>query len=293
MDCLEDTKSVAYLPYILMENLKDYRYQSCVANLYTEKYEGGASDASDNEKTHYWIIDSAGEFALAHWIYETFIFIHILIGLNKQIASPIKIITKNPKKYVKSMLHFFGIKNKVVSKIDNYNNYCYFPKIYSMNTSQHIETDEYYNLYLNLYITYIQRNIPIIQSINLVFLPRNTIDNYEPNDRIIANTDKIKEIVIENGGTVLDTYALNNIKYQFTIINNAEILILDYGSSLFLNCIFLKNKKIYIIGNPNQEQQHQRFSINNFLYNKIASNNKVHLITSCDLSIIEAAARAA
>jgi len=280
-------------PYILMENLKDYRYQSCVANLYTERYEGCASSAAiDNEKTHYWIIDSAGEFALAHWIYETFIFIPILIELNMRITSPIKIMTKNPKKYVKSMLRFFGIKNEVVGKIDNYNNYCYFPKVYSMNTSQHIETDEYYNLYLNLYISYIQRNVPSIESINLVFLPRNTIDNYEPNDRIIANTDKIKEIVIENGGTVLDTYALNNIKYQFVIINNADILILDYGSSVFLNCIFLKNKKIYIIDNLNQAQQHHRFSINNFLYNKITSNNDVRIITSGDLSIIEAAARA-
>jgi len=291
MGCLE----ASHHPYILIENLKDYRYQSCVANLYTERYEGCASSASagDNEKTHYWIIDSAGEFALAHWIYEAFIFIPILIELNKQIASPIKIMTKNPKKYVKSMLRFFGIKNEVVRQIDNYNNYCYFPKVYSMNTSQHIETDEYYNLYLNLYISYIQRNVPSIESINLVFLPRNTIDNYEPNDRIIANTNKIKEIVIENGGTVLDTYALNNIKYQFAIINNADILILDYGSSVFLNCIFLKNKKIYIIDNLNQAQQHHRFSINNFLYNKITSNNDVRIITSSDLSIIEAAARAA
>jgi hypothetical protein len=303
MGCLE----ASHHPYILMENLKDYRYQSCVANLYTERYEGCASSASsaaiDNEKTHYWIIDSAGEFALAHWIYEAFIFIPILIELNKYAANAakaakaakadIKIMTKNPKKYVKSMLRFFGIKNEVVGKIDNYNNYCYFPKVYSMNTSQHIETDEYYNLYLNLYISYIQRNVPSIESINLVFLPRNTIDNYEPNDRIIANTDKIKEIVIENGGTVLDTYALNNIKYQFAIINNADILILDYGSSVFLNCIFLKNKKIYIIDNLNQAQQHHRFSINNFLYNKITSNNDVRIITSGDLSIIEAAARAA
>jgi hypothetical protein len=240
------------------------------------------------EKTYYWIIDSAGEFALAHWIYESFIFIHILIGL-KELNEGIKIMTKNPKKYVKSMLCFFGIKNEVVNQIDNYNNYCYFPKVYSMNTSQNIETDEYYNLYLNLYIAYIQRNTPIIQSIKTVFLPRNTIDNYEPNDRIIENTEKIKEIVIENGGMVLDTYALNNIKYQFSIINNAEIVILDYGSSVFFNCIFLKNKKIYIIDNQNQSQSHHRFSINNYLYNKIASNNEVCLITSGDLSVIEAA----
>ena len=160
-----------------------------------------------------------------------------------------------------------------------------------MNTSQNIETDEYYNIYLNLYIAYIQRNIPVIQKINMVFLPRNTIDNYEGNDRIIATTDKIKEIVIKNDGMVLDTYALNNIKYQFAIINNADILILDYGSSVFFNCIFLKNKKIYIIDNLNLAHQHHIYSINNFLYNKITSNNDVSIITSCDLTIIEKIAK--
>ena len=293
-------------PYILIENLKDYNYPLCVADLHTDIYD--AADAASTsaaaaalykpEKTHYWIIDSPGDFALAHWIYESFIFIHILKELNElnelnaqgstgfARSAGIKIMTKNPKKYVKSMLCFFGIKNEVVHQIDNYNNHSYFPKVYSMNTSQNIETDKYYNLYLNSYISYIQRNISVIQSIKAVFLPRNTIDNYSQNDRIISNTDKIKEIVIENGGMVLDTYSLNNIKYQFSIINNAEIVILDYGSSLFLNCIFLKNKKIYIIDNNDQASSHHRFSINNYLYNMITSNNDVSIITSGDLSLI-------
>lgn len=297
-------------PYILIENLKDYNYPLCVADLHTDIYDASTSDAAaaalyKPEKTHYWIIDSPGDFALAHWIYESFIFIHILKELNElnelkelnaqgstrstgsaQGSTGIKIMTKNPKKYVKSMLCFFGIKNEVVHQIDNYNNHSYFPKVYSMNTSQNIETDKYYNLYLNSYISYIQRNISVIQSIKAVFLPRNTIDNYSQNDRIISNTDKIKEIVIENGGMVLDTYSLNNIKYQFSIINNAEIVILDYGSSLFLNCIFLKNKKIYIIDNNDQASSHHRFSINNYLYNMITSNNDVSIITSGDLSLI-------
>lgn len=284
-------------PYILIENLKDYNYPLCVADLQIDTYDS-TSDAADAAlykpyKTHYWIIDSPGDFALAHWIYESFIFIHILIELNKQATTGFggsawvfKIMTKNPKKYVKSMLRFFGIKNEVVHQIDNYNNYSYFPKVYSMNTSQNIETDKYYNLYLNSYISYIQRNISVIQSIKAVFLPRNTIDNYLQNDRIISNTDKIKEIVIENGGMVLDTYALNNIKYQFSIINNAEIVILDYGSSLFFNCIFLKNKKIYVIDNHDQASSHHRFSINNHLYNVITNNNDVSIITSNDLSLI-------
>ena len=284
--------------YIQIENLNDYNYDLCVANLhiYTygineiRKYRNTEINAMFKpEKTHYWIIDSPGDFALAHWIYESFIFIHILIGLNERIAN-IKIVTKNHKKYVKSMLCFFEIKNEVVNVIDNYNNYCYYPKIYSINTSRQMEDDAYYNLYLNLYINYIQSKLQqstIQQSIPTVFLPRNNVDNYLPNDRTINNTDKIKEIVIGNGGTVLDTYALNNIIYQFTIINNADVVILDFGSSFLFNCIFLKNKKIYVIDNQNLYQSQSKFGIINLLYKKISSNNEINIITSNDLSIFE------
>jgi hypothetical protein len=282
--------------YIKRENMHDYTYDLCVDNLqiYTyginemRKYRNTEINSIFKpDKTHYWIIDSPGDFALAHWIYESFIFIHILIGLNERIAN-IKIVTKNHKKYVKSMLCFFEIKNEVVNVIDNYNNYCYYPKIYSINTSRQIEEDAYYNLYLNLYINYIQSNIPIMQqSITTVFLPRNNADNYLPNDRTINNTDKIKNTVIDNGGTVLDTYALNNIIYQFTIINNADVVILDFGSSFLFNCIFLKNKKIYVIDNQNQYQSHSKFAIINLLYKKISSNNEINIITSYDLSIFE------
>jgi hypothetical protein len=185
------------------------------------------------------------------------------------------------------MLRFFEINNEIVHEIDNYNNHTFFPRVYSINTSQNIEKDEYYNVYLNLYINHIQNNIPIIQNIKAVFLPRNDTDNYLPNDRIISNADKIKDIVIDNGGMVLDTYRLNNIKYQYTIINNADTIILDYGSSLFFNCIFLKNKKIYVIDNQDKIYTQVGFGINKLLYNRIINNNEVHILRSDDPSIFE------
>jgi hypothetical protein len=281
--------------FILIENMKDYKYEHCVGNLYIDKYEepvdsANSADAATSlfkaEKTYYWVFDSPGDFALGHWIFESFIFIHILIGLNEKVPN-IKVMTKNHKKYVKSMLRFFEINNEIVHEIDNYNNHTFFPRVYSINTSQNIETDEYYNVYLNLYINHIQNNIPIIQNIKTVFLPRNDTDNYLPNDRIISNADKIKDIVIDNGGMVLDTYRLNNIKYQYTIINNADTIILDYGSSLFFNCIFLKNKKIYVIDNQDKIYTQVGFGINKLLYNRIINNNEVHILRSDDPSIFD------
>ena len=270
------------------ENLKTYVYHLCANKLYIDQYNHNEnSQLFKNEKTYYWIFDAPGESALGHWIYESFIFVHILIGLNKQIKN-IKILTRNNCKYVKNILNFFNIENEIVNEISNYNNVCFFPKVYSLNTTPtQIECDEYYNKHLNLYIQYIQNNLQIIKKIKSLFLPRNDTDNYKENDRIINNTDNIKKIVIQNGGMVLDTYRFNNINYQFTILNNADIIILDYGSSLYFNCIFLKNKKIYVLDDKNLYTGQMAYESLRLLYKIIADNNDVKMITTHNLSLIE------
>jgi hypothetical protein len=270
------------------ENLKTYVYHLCANKLYIDQYNHNEnSKLFKNEKTYYWIFDAPGESALGHWIYESFIFVHILIGLNKQIKN-IKILTRNNCKYVKNILNFFNIENEIVNEINNYNNVCFFPKVYSLNTTPtQIECDEYYNKHLNLYIQYIQSNLQIVKKIKSLFLPRNDTDNHNENDRIINNTDNIKQIVIQNGGMVLDTYRLNNINYQFTILNNADIIILDYGSSLYFNCIFLKNKKIYVLDDKNLYTEQMAYESLRLLYKIIADNNDVKMITTHNLSLIE------
>jgi len=270
------------------ENLKTYVYHMCANKLYIDQYNHNEnSKLFKNEKTYYWIFDAPGESALGHWIYESFIFVHILIGLNKQIKN-IKILTRNNCKYVKNILNFFNIENEIVNEINNYNNVCFFPKVYSLNTTPtQIECDEYYNKHLNLYIQYIQSNLQIVKKIKSLFLPRNDTDNYKENDRIINNTDNIKKIVIQNGGMVLDTYRLNNINYQFTIVNNADIIILDYGSSFHFNCIFLKNKKIYVLDDKNLYTEQMAYESLRLLNKKIADNNDVKIITTHNLSLIE------
>lgn len=273
---------------LYFENLKTYEYKLCDNILYITQYSVTENSLLfKNEKIYYWIFDAPGESALGHWIYESFIFVHILIGLNKQIKN-IKILTRNNCKYVKTILNFFNIENEIVNEISNYNNVCFFPKVYSLNTTPtQIECDEYYNKHLNLYIQYIQSNLQIIKKIKSLYLPRNDTDNYKENDRIINNTDNIKQIVIQNGGMVLDTYRLNNINYQFTIVNNADIIILDYGSSFHFNCIFLKNKKIYVLDDKGLYNGGMAFESLRLLNKIIADNNDVKIITTHNLSLIE------
>ena len=297
--------------YLIMENLVDYDRIYLDIYLYIDVYNAGSTNNNKfhdkfgnlnvkvrnnitnnnhyykTNKSYYFILDTSTAFA--HWIYESFIFISELIELNKT-NNNIKILTKNNKKYVKSFLKFFNINNEIVNTIDNYNNITYSPLFMSLNfTHKNPKNDNYFNYHLDYYIDYIKNNIINIPSINkCVFLPRNDLENFV--EIKINNKDKIKEIIINNGGIVLDTYHLNNIKYQFSILNNSDTIIIDFGSSFLVNCIFLKNKKIYLlINNYNNYHAQMRNNpyINYFVQTRILNNNYVKLIYPHQLDLIE------
>ena len=297
--------------YLIIENLVDYNRINLDTYLYIDVYNAGSTNNNKfndkfgnlnvkirnnitnnnhyyktNNKSYYFILDTSTAFA--HWIYESFIFISELIELNKT-NNNIKILTKNNKKYVKSFLKFFNINNEIVNTIDNYNNITYSPLFMSLNfTHKNPKNDNYFNYHLDYYIDYIKNNIINIPSINkCVFLPRNDLENFV--EIKINNKDKIKEIIINNGGIVLDTYHLNNIKYQFSILNNSDTIIVEYGSSFLVNCAFLKNKKIYVINNNNSYhiQMITNPYINYFVQKNILNNNYIELFNTNQLDLID------
>jgi hypothetical protein len=115
---------------------------------------------------------------------------------------------------------------------------------------------------------------------NILFLPRNIKDNYKGNERTIYGSDNIKENIIKIGGSIIDTYELNNISLQFSKINSFNTIILDFGSSFLVNCIFLKNKKIIILNNYGHSSLINAFISIKILYNIINNNNTIHIINS-------------
>ena len=243
----------------------------------------------NDNKSYYYIIDSNNSPALGHWILESFMCIKLLIDLNKKIPN-IKILTRNDKKYVKNLLKFFNINNEVIYKIDNSNNITYLPLILSLHHKNKIpEEDIYFNYHLDYYINYIKNNLFDLSSFNkCIFLPRNDFDNFQGNERKIMNTNVIKHIIVKNGGIVLDTYHLNNIKIQLSIINNTDTIILDFGSSLIINCIFLENKNIYIIDNLNWYHNHSiDYPYNKYFIDIIIKKNNVRIINSTHLELID------
>jgi hypothetical protein len=285
----------------------DYKYHHCSPVLEIIAY---ANSAELNFKTHessmgefdnYFIFDCPGEDALGHWIFESFIFFPIFMKL-KQKYDNIKIITKNTKKYVRIVFNLFGITCDILHNIptDSYfqhnignvgtknatldsecvnkRNRCFFPPVLSLNDNE-LNQDMFLH-FIDNYRNYIIENIltTFKQQNNLLFLPRNSVDNYANNDRRIPFTAEIKDYVINNGGVVLNSYEINNLFIQFHTVYNSDIIILDYGSSYWFNCIFLNNKTIILLSDDVIYFQTNNIISCRILFDIISKNNNVIIV---------------
>jgi hypothetical protein len=115
----------------------------------------------------------------------------------------------------------------------------------------------------------------------ILHLPRNSVDNFIYNDRRIVYQEEIEKEVIDRGGIVLDTYKLNNMYLQFYITKHSDIIITDAGSSFYVNCMCLKNKRIIIL-NGSMFCQLDTHRTLKFIFDIINKNNEIIILSSND-----------
>jgi hypothetical protein len=260
---------------LIIENLINYKYNFSTRNILVNKCDDISNSNYKAKKSYYFILDS-GSNDIYHLIYESFIFINLLIDLNIKYDNNIKILTKvNNNEILKSLLaNFFpNIKNEIVNNIDNYNNICYSPLIYSIYYHHRLIKDNYYNHHLNFYLNTINKNLDLtVPKYKNVYI-NNDNDN---------NDVKVHEFIHQIGGIIFQD-TIENIKNNLNIINNADNIFLSYNSSFYLYCMVLKNKNIYIIENciyrPNGiNSQVFGMPLFSYLYNFINKNNKIACI---------------
>jgi len=235
-------------------------------------------------------MDCPGYDAFANWIHESFIFFEIVKKII-YLYPESKILTTNKKRYVRSFLDFVGINNEIVYNITDNNNICFFLPLMSINclTFNHKITNSLYKRHVKYFINTVNMKTNNLNyTNNLLYLPRNLKDNYYPKDRISEDLlyerrnqneiDYISSEVINHNGIVLDTYNINNIYVQFSIIQNSKNIILDYGSSFHVNTIFLKGKNIIVL-NPHKMNHHNELPFYIMFTNRIMENNNVTILT--------------
>jgi predicted SAM-dependent methyltransferase len=256
------------------ENVLNYNYPRCSPTLHINF----SNEIKTNELNIYYVFDSPGHEAFSHWVFETFIFIDYFLEIHK-IHPNIKIICTNKKRYISNCFKLFNIDNVIVDEINSsHKNVCFFSPILSLN-DMNIDQLFFKNLitnFSNKIHTVIDSNVLYE---NFIFLPRNTKENYVGNDRIMHGAEDIEENIIRLGGSVLNTYQINNVKIQFDMLNSFKTLIVEYGSSFLVNCIFQRNKKIIALDNYYLSSGSLGFPSLNIIYNFISTNNIVVLVS--------------
>ena len=243
-------------------------------------------DSISSDMEYYYIFDSPVSDAFGHWFFESFIFYPIFLSIQK-IYPTIKILVKNKKRYIKNFFKYVGLDLIISDSIHTKNNTCFFNPLVSLNVSNNQTLDLLKEFSLKMMI-FIRSNInPCISIKNkIILLPRDTKDNFEGNNRTIHGIEDIENNIISKDGTVLNTFNLNNIHLQFSLINSFENIIVCYGSSYTVNCLSLKNKNIIVLDNYNYHSHHKTFEANSLIYDLIEKeNNVVYVYPSSNNSI--------
>ena len=278
--------------YSKLKNVISYNYTACrpILNVTINDNTQTTQTIDENESTqYYYIFDCPGENAFAHWVYESFIFFDYFLEIRKLYPN-IKILTSCKSRFIKSFFKLFSIDNEIVYNIDNpNNNVCFFSPVLSLNVSNFDKNIS--NIDRELFKRQIKKFIDKIKSIinnepndiqKTLFLPRNTKENYVGNDRIVYKSAEIEQHIIQHGGSVLNTYQINNLKLQFEIINSFKTIILDFGSSLLVNCIFLNNKNIICIYENNPFYTFTNYPAYGIIYECIQNNNNIIFVKTKD-----------
>jgi len=263
------------------ENVIDYKYKFPTIDILFTKNTDNSHPNYKEDKSYYFILDSNASQDFGYWIFESFIFVSLLKDLNKTTPN-IKILTKIKNYDIKELLHYFNVDNEIVNEIDNYNNVCYSPKIYSNYYIHYLQQDNYYNNFLINYINHIKNNLnPSVNKYNYAFV------NFNHNNETIK---KIKINANMNDVCFIDVID-ENIKYNLSLIDNAKIIIILYNPSFYYNCIFLENKIIIVVDmnddiyRPNGIGTH--INSNTFLdhlFKIISSKNKVQFMKLDNIS---------
>ena len=271
---------------IIKENIIDYKYKFPTIDLLIDINTDTKHHKYKQDKSYYYILDSNTSRDFGYWIFDSFIFINLLKDLNKNFKNQnIKIISKIKNYDIKDLLSYFNINNEIVNEIDNYNNICYSPKIYSIYYIHYLINDNYYNHFLNNYIEHINLNLySNVNAYSYAFV------NFHPNNPNY-NDEIVKKIKTNTSEAYFIDNNYENVKYNLSILNNAKIIILLFDPSFYYNCIFLKNKSIIIVEDNIYRSnsigtQIRSNTVLDYLFKIISSKNKTKIMKLEDVAKI-------
>lgn len=229
---------------------------------------------TDSQIPLYFILDSANNAAFSHWVYESSTWLPKFQEILLKYPSCLLVIDTF-KSYKKLFTLFYGIPQECIrfkSEIQP-TNYCLFHLYTSLN-DPHIPSIYFSNLtdYKEKLDRYTE-----IKDIPLLYLPRGKKENFiGPNNRSYDIQEKLKELVWELGGTVYETDSTRSIVNQIQIVKRSHIVILDYGSNLWVNGMFAEKSSLLCLNIG--WKQHEQFPSLKTIWNEIQTKNTLYQV---------------
>ena len=223
------------------------------------------------EKPIYFILDSMNHSAFCHWVYENALWLPLFHKIKKDYPS-CKLIVEDRKQYKQLFLEFYNISSDDVClhKDIESGNTCFFHAYTSLN-------DPSIPLIYYKHVQDFQQRLSTIsveKSIPILYLPRGTKENLQgPNNRSYNIQEQLKDILTASGGTVYETDKTLRLEDQIRIVKSAKIIVLDYGSNLWVNGLFAESSQLLCLNIG--WQHHSQFPSLGYIWNCIHQTNTV------------------
>lgn len=222
----------------------------------------------------YFILDTVNQNAFSHWVYENALWLPYYLTLREKYPS-MRLVIEKWKDFKKIYFQYYNIPLESVclqSDIEE-KNYCFFHTYTSFNDKN---VPQVYYDNVNTYKEKVD-SMQIPKSIPILYLPRGTKENLAgASNRIYNVQNDLKEYVVQLGGTVYETDSTTNLEQQIQKVKQSSIILLDYGSNLWVNGLFAE--KSHIICLNLGWHQHPQYPAMGYLWNKIHESNTLHQI---------------
>jgi hypothetical protein len=194
-------------------------------------------------------IDGKADEPFGHWVFESGIFLPLYHRLKKQYPL-LRLLSMNSKKYKQIFYNGFRLNQEDISSEVEKTNTVIFVQWNSLGDHSIPRRYEFLNHAQSFYESLVTPKEKIKKSIDILYLPRGTKENYKSNDRHIPAQDTLLRSICSHfpSTVIYNTDETTNVCEQIHLVRSSKILLLDYGSSLLVNGFFAEDCLIVVLG---------------------------------------------
>jgi hypothetical protein len=216
-------------------------------------------------------VDSPHNESFGHWVFESAIFLPEIKNSN------MKVILSNKKTYKLLFCNYFGFGENDIE----YHNLIRQPILTLMD-----KPPSWYPSKLSSFCARFSSSV--VPDVDFVLLPRQTKENYVPNDRPCPLRPFL-DVFLKSNRTyrIVNTDEITSLQQQIDLVNSGRIVIVTDGSSVNVNGILCNGKTIYAVrsikGGGGVESQVKQFPMLGLVHSEIKKKNILHFIDGNDL----------